>query len=188
MERLRTTFDSIMPEACCTSVQLHLQVPPETFAAAWNAAQAMAGAQVALGANSPFLFGRELWPRPASRCSSRPPTPARRSSRRRACGRGCGSGSAGSPRRCDLFEENLRYFTALLPVSADEDPEKVLAEGGVPHLPELRLHNGTVYRWNRPVYDVARGKPHLRVENRVLPAGPTVRRRAGQRRVLLRAA
>jgi hypothetical protein len=73
----------------------------------------------------------------------------------------------------DLFEENVKFFRALLPVTSDEDPEKVLAEGGVPHLPELRLHNGTVYRWNRPVYDVARGKPHLRVENRVLPAGPT---------------
>jgi hypothetical protein len=55
-----------------------------------------------------------------------------------------------------------------------EDPAEALADGRVPHLPELRLHNGTVYRWNRPVYDVARGKPHLRVENRVLPAGPTV--------------
>ena len=50
----------------------------------------------------------------------------------------------------------------------------MLDAGGVPALAELRLHNGTVYRWNRPVYDVVRGKPHLRVENRVLPAGPTV--------------
>jgi hypothetical protein len=57
----------------------------------------------------------------------------------------------------------------------DEDPEDVLAAGGVPQLSELRLHNGTVYRWNRPVYDIsAEGKPHVRVENRVLPAGPTV--------------
>ena len=74
----------------------------------------------------------------------------------------------------DLFEENLRYFPALLPVVEDEEPEEVLAAGGTPALRELRLHNGTVYRWNRPVYDVVDGRPHLRVENRVLPAGPTV--------------
>jgi hypothetical protein len=74
----------------------------------------------------------------------------------------------------DLFEENVRYFPALLPVCDDEDPEAALEAGEPPRLAELRLHNGTVYRWNRPVYDVSRGRPHLRVENRVLPAGPTV--------------
>jgi hypothetical protein len=74
----------------------------------------------------------------------------------------------------DLFEENSRYFPALLPISSDEDPVAVLDGGGVPQLDELRLHNGTIYRWNRPVYDVSGDSPHLRVENRVLPAGPTV--------------
>jgi gamma-glutamyl:cysteine ligase YbdK (ATP-grasp superfamily) len=74
----------------------------------------------------------------------------------------------------DLFEENVRYFPALLPVLSDEDPAAVLAEGGTPTLDELRLHNGTIYRWNRPIYAVVDGVPHLRVENRVLPAGPTV--------------
>ena len=74
----------------------------------------------------------------------------------------------------DLFEENVRYFPALLPITEEEDPLAVLEAGGVPTLPELRLHNGTIYRWNRPVYDIAGGVPHLRVENRVLAAGPTV--------------
>jgi gamma-glutamyl:cysteine ligase YbdK (ATP-grasp superfamily) len=74
----------------------------------------------------------------------------------------------------DLFEENVRYFPALLPITEDEDPLAVLEAGGTPALHELRLHNGTVYRWNRPVYDVVDGTPHLRVENRVLAAGPTV--------------
>jgi hypothetical protein len=64
----------------------------------------------------------------------------------------------------DLFEENSRYFPALLPISSDEDPVAVLDSGGVPHLDELRLHNGTIYRWNRPVYDISGGSPHLRVE------------------------
>ena len=74
----------------------------------------------------------------------------------------------------DLFEENVRYFPALLPITDDEDPLQVLEEGGVPGLHELRLHNGTIYRWNRPIYDIADGSPHLRVENRLLAAGPTV--------------
>ena len=74
----------------------------------------------------------------------------------------------------DLFEENVRYFPALLPVVEEEDPMAVLESGGAPKLQELRLHNGTIYRWNRPIYDIARGRPHLRVENRVLPAGPTI--------------
>jgi len=74
----------------------------------------------------------------------------------------------------DLFEENARYFPALLPETDDENPVEALESGDTPALAELRLHNGTVWRWNRPVYDVVDGVPHLRIENRVLPAGPTV--------------
>ena len=87
----------------------------------------------------------------------------------------------------DLFEENLRFFPALLPLSEDEDPVEVLERGDAPELAELTLHNGTVYRWNRPVYAVVDGKPHLRVENRVLPGRADRDRRDRQRRVLLRA-
>jgi hypothetical protein len=74
----------------------------------------------------------------------------------------------------DLFEENIRYFPALLPICEDEDPVAVLDTGASPLLAEMSLHNGTIYRWNRPVYSVVDGRPHLRVENRVLPAGPTI--------------
>src|SRR5262249_53630463 len=74
----------------------------------------------------------------------------------------------------DLFEENVRYFPFLLPELDDEDPMAALAAGRTPKLAELRLHNGTVWRWNRPVYDLVDDVPHVRVEDRVLPAGPTV--------------
>ena len=117
---------------------------------------------------------RSCGARRGSRCSSRPPTPDRRSSRSRACARGCGSASGWITSIFDLFEENVRYFPSLLPVCDDEDPLETLERGDVPRLGELRLHNGTIYRWNRPIYDVVRDQPHLRVENRVLPAGPTV--------------
>jgi len=137
-DRLVADFDTIIPEAACTSMQLHLQVSPDDFASYWNAAQCLAGVQLAVGANSPFLLGSRL-----------------------------------ITSILDLFSENARYFPGLMPLTHDSDPLADLEAGRVPGLDELRLHNGTIWRWNRPVYDISDGSPHVRVENRVLPAGPT---------------
>jgi gamma-glutamyl:cysteine ligase YbdK (ATP-grasp superfamily) len=173
-ERLLTHVNTIMPEAACTSVQFHLQVSPEAFGSYWNAAQAVAGIQVALAANSPYLFGRELWretriPLFEQVTDTRPEELQQQGVRPRVW-----FGERWITSVFDLFEENIRYFPALLPLREDEDPEAALDRGEAPQLAELTLHNGTVYRWNRPVYAVHDGRPHLRVENRVLPAGPTV--------------
>jgi hypothetical protein len=154
VERLSTYADTIAPEAACTSVQLHQQVRPENFAACWNAAQAIAGVQVAIGANSPFFFGRELWRETRialfeQATDTRPEELKAQGVRPRVW-----FGERWITSIFDLFEENVRYFPALLPVCEDEDPERTLDGGGVPQLGELRLHNGTVYRWNRPIYDV----------------------------------
>ncbi|MGW1029552.1 glutamate--cysteine ligase [Streptomyces sp. NPDC002577] len=174
VEHLVCTSASIAPEAACTSVQLHLQVTPQRFADVWNAAQAVAAVQIAVCANSPFLFGRELWresrvPLFLQSTDTRPPELQAQGVRPRTW-----FGERWINDAYELFEENLKYFPALLPLPDGEDPLSVLDEGGVPRLAELVLHNGTVYRWNRPVYGIADGVPHLRVENRVLPAGPTV--------------
>jgi gamma-glutamyl:cysteine ligase YbdK (ATP-grasp superfamily) len=174
VERLSTQADTIAPEAACTSVQFHLQVSPQDYAPNWNAAQCLAGVQLALGANSPFLFGKELWRETRvalfeQATDTRPEELKAQGVRPRVW-----FGERWITSVFDQFEENVRYFPALLPVCDDEDPVEVLARGDTPRLAELRMHNGTIYRWNRPVYDVYRGKPHLRVENRVLPAGPTV--------------
>src|SRR5690606_1797838 len=173
-EQLRTTTDSIGPEAAGTSVQCHLQVAPDTFAAYWNASQAIAGVQVALAANAPYLFGRQLWQE--TRIALFEQATDTRSDELKAQGvrPRAWFGERWISSIFDLFEENVRYYPPLLPICEDEDPVAVLEAGGVPRLGELRLHNGTVYRWNRPVYDVMDGRPHLRVENRVLPSGPTV--------------
>jgi gamma-glutamyl:cysteine ligase YbdK (ATP-grasp superfamily) len=174
VERLEVTSASIAPEAACTSLQMHLQVTPARFAQVWNAAQAMAAVQVAVGANSPFLFGRELWR------ETRPPLFEQATDTRPEELKAQGVrplawfGERWVDSVLDLFEENVRFFPSLLPICDDEDPQRVLDSGGVPALSELVLHNGTIYRWNRPVYGVVDGVPHLRVENRVLPAGPTV--------------
>jgi gamma-glutamyl:cysteine ligase YbdK (ATP-grasp superfamily) len=174
VERLLTYVDNITPEAACTSVQCHLQVSPESFGSYWNAAQAVAGPQVALAANSPFLFGRELWRETRitlfeQATDTRPDELKLQGVRPRVW-----FGERWITSVFDLFEENLRFFPALLPLVEDEDPGAALDRGKAPHLAELTLHNGTIYRWNRPVYAVVDGVPHLRVENRVLPAGPTV--------------
>jgi hypothetical protein len=173
-DHLQAFADSIAPESACTSTQFHIQVAPDSFAGYWNASQAIAAAQVAVGANSPYLFGRRLWAETRialfeQATDTRPDELKAQGVRPRVW-----FGERWITSICDLFEENVRYFPPLLPLSDDEDPMEVFSAGGVPHLGELRLHNGTVYRWNRPVYDVTDGRPHLRVENRVLPAGPTV--------------
>jgi len=173
-ERLLTYTNTILPESACTSVQLHLQVVPGEFAAHWNAAQCLAGVQVALAANSPFLLGKALWqetriPLFQQATDTRAPELRNQGVQPRVW-----FGERWITSIFDLFEENVRYFSPLLPETEDEDPLAVLDAGGAPSLAELRLHNGTVWRWNRPIYDVVDGVPHLRIENRVLPAGPTV--------------
>lgn len=173
-EALTTEFDTILPEAACTSVQLHLQVAPEDFASYWNSAQAIAGVQVALAANSPFFAGKALWhetriPLFEQATDTRPQELKNQGVRPRVW-----FGERWITSIFDLFEENSRYFPALLPVCSEEDPKAVLAAGGTPELSELRMHNGTVYRWNRPIYDSAGDGHHLRLENRVLPAAPSV--------------
>ena len=174
IERLTTVATSLAPESACTSVQLHLQVDPNQFAPTWNAAQALAGPQLAMGANSPYFFGQELWRETrielfAQSTDTRSPELRNQGVRPRVW-----FGERWITSIFDLFEENVRYFPALLPEIAEEDPQEVFEAGRAPTLHELRLHNGTVYRWNRPVYDLVEGTPHVRVENRVLPAGPTV--------------
>ena len=173
-ERLVTHADSVAPESACTSVQFHLQVAPDTFARYWNASQAVAGLQIAVGANAPYLWGKQLWAETRialfeQATDTRPDELKAQGVRPRVW-----FGERWITSIFDLFEENVRFFSALLPLIEDEDPVAVLERGDTPELGELRLHNGTIYRWNRPIYDVVRGRPHLRVENRVLPAGPTV--------------
>src|SRR3954468_19649960 len=174
VETLETTTDSIVPEAACTSTQFHVQTSPDDFAAYWNASQIVSAIQVALCANAPYLLGRELWRETRIPLFEQSTDTRAEELKAQGVRPRVWFGERWINSVFDLFEENVRYFPALLPVSDDEDPLAVLESGGTPRRAELRLHNGTIYRWNRPVYDVAGGVPHLRVENRLLAAGPTV--------------
>ncbi|AKU16937.1 glutamate-cysteine ligase family protein [Luteipulveratus mongoliensis] len=173
-EQLATYADSIAPESACTSVQLHLQVQPSEFAAHWNAAQALSSVQLAIGANSPFFFGKQLWHESRVELFQQATDTRSIELKNQGVRPRVWFGERWITSIFDLFEENVRYFPSLLPETSDEDPVALLEAGKAPQLSELRLHNGTVYRWNRPIYDIVKGRPHLRVENRVLPAGPTI--------------
>lgn len=173
-EVLNHDFEDIAPESSCTSMQLHLQVSPERFAEAWNASQAIAGVQAALSANSPLFLGRKVWhesriPVFAQAIETRPPELIAQGVRPRVW-----FGERWITSIFDLFEENVRYFPALLPESREESGSPIM-RGQAPALHYLNLHNGTVWRWNRPIYAPSSdGLAHVRVENRLLPAGPTV--------------
>ncbi|HKJ11746.1 MAG TPA: glutamate--cysteine ligase [Ornithinimicrobium sp.] len=172
-EQVVQYFETIGPLSGCTSVQLHQQVTPQDFPTYWNAASVISGIQIAMGANSPYLFGKRLWaetrvPLFSQMVDTRSEELKHQGVRPRAY-----FGRHWITSIFDLFEENVNCFPALLPEASDEDPVKTLHEGHTPDLSELKLHNGTVWRWNRPIYDNANGMPHLRVENRVLPAGPS---------------
>lgn len=173
VESLDAHYDSIAPEAVNTSVQFHLQLTPHQFSRYWNAAQAIAGLQLAAGANSPYLFGSRLWAETRIVLFEQATDTRSRELRVQGVRPRTFFGEKWIGSVTDLFEENLRYFPPLLPVLDEEDPVTTMAADDVPRLAELRLHNGTVYRWNRPVYDISDGVAHLRVENRVVPAGPT---------------
>ena len=167
-------FEGIAPESACTSIQLHLQVAPNRFASAWNAAQAIAGAQVALSANSPLFLGHRVWH------ESRIPVfkQAMDTRTKELINQGVrprvwfGDGWITSV--FDLFEENVRYFSPLLPEGRTEAGKEEM-QGNNPGLHYLNLQNGTIWRWNRPIYDPNGELSHIRLENRLLPAGPTVK-------------
>jgi hypothetical protein len=162
-------------EGANTSFQLHLRVAPADFAATYNAAQLATPVALALGTNSPVFLGHRLWEetrialfkksmdvRDLDVLRWRPPA-------RVSYGHGWVREGA-----LELFRESVALFPPLMPMCGDEDAAAVAGSGGVPALDELRLHQGTVWRWNRAIYDADDGG-HLRIEFRALPAGPTPR-------------
>lgn len=176
IDELLVKHDSPLLEACNTSFQVHLQVHPSQFVKLYNIAQALAGPVIAIGANSPIVFGKRLWHESRialfqqsidTRASSEH---LRQRSPRVQFGEGWLEGSI-----LEIYRDDLARFRALLAADKKENSLALIKQGKVPKLNALQVFNSTVYRWNRPCYGIsANGKPHLRIENRVLPAGPTV--------------
>lgn len=173
-EPLAVDWNDVTAEGANTSLQIHLRVDPGRFADLYNAAQLATAPVLAVSGNSPLFLGHRLWheTRVALCKQSTDPRPAALGSRRAPSRIGLGFGWV---RRgaLELFREGVALHPPLLPIVPAEDPRAVVAAGGVPELAALRLHNGTIYSWNRPVYDPD-GGGHLRIEMRALPAGPTI--------------
>ena len=175
IDELETVHDTVMFEACNTSFQVHFQVAPNEFARLYNIAQVVAAPVLAAAVNSPVLFGKRLWRETRVALFQR--SIDDRSTVRQARGHRSrvSFGEAWIDKSVlEIYREDIARFRVLISAEIDEDPLEVLAKGGTPNLKALCMHNGTIYRWNRACYGVGNGKPHLRIENRVLPAGPTV--------------
>ncbi len=167
VEHLHVTHRDVMLESAATSFQLHLQVAPQHAVRAYNLCCILSAPMVALAANSPFLFGKDLWDEtriplfeqavPVGGYDGAAFGPIRRVT--------FGSGYARQS-LLECFQENLQHYPIMLPVELLGDPAA---------LHHLRLHNGTIWRWNRPLigFDET-GRPHLRIEHRVIPSGPTI--------------
>lgn len=176
LDELLLKHGSPLLEACNTSFQVHLQVTPAEFVKLYNISLVLAGPVMAVASNSPIVFGRRLWHESRialfqqaldTRTSHEH---LRERSPRVSFGRDWLEDSI-----LDIYREDIARFRPLLSADIEEDSLAMIAEGKVPKLRALQVHNSTVYRWNRPCYGVSdNGKPHLRIENRVLPSGPTV--------------
>lgn len=166
--------DNVMLESCNTSFQVHFQAGPEEFARLYNVAQLVAAPVLAAACNSPLLFGKRLW-RETRIALFQQSVDTR------------GSGTAIREKHprvsfghrwlddsvLEIFHDDIARFRVLIDTEVDEDPFEAIEAGRAPSLKALRLHNGTIYRWNRACYGVHEGQAHLRIENRVLPSGPT---------------
>lgn len=175
LDELQISHDNVMMESCNTSFQVHFQTSPAEFASHYNMAQAITAPVLAAAVNSPLLFGHRLWQETRVALFQHSIDSRSRTQLAR-----------GQPTRVsfgdrwlknsvvELFHDQISRFRPIMITQPDEDPFQLLARGETPLLSALRMHNGTVWRWNRACYGVADGIAHLRIENRALPSGPTV--------------
>ena len=175
VNELSITHDSILFEACNTSFQLHLQIDPSDFISSYNWSQAISGPVLSICANSPLLLGRELWSETRialfhQSIDTRNISLALKDEMPRV---GFGSKwASGSP--ASIYKDSISQYKVILSKDIGQSSLKMLEKGQIPKLKALNLHNGTIYPWNRACYGVGNGKPHLRIENRYIPSGPTV--------------
>lgn len=171
-DHLRVACDDVTFEGANTSMQIHLRVAPRDFADVFNAAQIASAPVLAACGNSPIFLGCRLWEETRVALFRQSVDDREHGEAWRPARVSFGQGWVREG-ALELFAESVALHEPLLPVIGDEDPLACVRNGGVPQLDELRLHNGTVWSWNRPVYDPADGG-HLRIELRSLPGGPSI--------------
>ncbi|WP_111683234.1 CBS domain-containing protein [Winogradskyella tangerina] len=175
VDELNLIHDNVMLEACNTSFQTHLQIHPDEFVEKYNWAQAIAGPVLSICTNSPIIFGRELWAETrialfTQSIDTRANSFIHKEKQSRVSfGADWEKGTV-----TDIFRDHISRFRSLLASDEHDDSLEKLENGEIPKLRALQLHNGTVYKWNRVCYGVGGGKPHLRIECRYIPSGPTL--------------
>lgn len=176
IDELLVRHDSPLLEACNTSFQVHLQVSPADYSHYYNTALALTGPIIAIAANSPIVFGRRLWHE--SRIALFQQALDVRTTHdhlRERSPRVSFGNSWIDHSVLDIFREDLARFRVLISSDTEEDAIDMIKQGKTPKLQALQVHNSTIYRWNRPCYGISpNGQPHLRIENRVIPAGPSL--------------
>ena len=175
VDELAIKHQSVLFEGCNTSFQIHLQIEPSEFAEQYNWAQAIAGPVLASATNSPLLLGKELWSETRIALFRQSIDIRGASYQIRQKEPRVNFGKHWLKKSItEIYKEDISRFTMLLYKVIEEESLEQVKNGSIPDLTALKIHNGTVYRWNRPCYGVKDGVAHLRIENRYLPSGPTV--------------
>lgn len=175
IDELSITHDSVLAEACNTSFQMHLQISPDDFISSYNWAQVISGPVLSVCTNSPLLLGKELWSETRialfqQSIDTRNASYALKDRQARVTiGNQWASGNA-----ADIFKNDAALYEMLITPDTVEDSLLKLQNGETPELAALKLHNSTIYRWNRACYGINEGNAHLRIENRYIPAGPSI--------------
>ena len=175
LDELQLTHDNIMMESCNTSFQIHFQSNAKEFANHYNIAQAITAPVLAVAVNSPLLFGQRLWQETRVALFQHSTDERSRSQLARNQPTRVSFGDRWLENSVvELFHDQISRFRPIMITQPDENPFDILARGETPLLSALRMHNGTVWRWNRACFGVIAGVAHLRIENRALPSGPTL--------------
>jgi len=174
VDELLLAHTNILFEACNTSFQAHLQLEAAEFVDAYNWAQAIAGPVLAIATNSPLLFGRELWAETRITLFQQSVDMRRRQHHLRERQQRVSFGHQWIRSITEVYKDDISRYPLIFLSDIEKDSLHELQNGRIPELKALRIHNGTIWKWNRPCYGILDGRANLRIENRYLPAGPTV--------------
>lgn len=174
VDELILTHNNILFEACNTSFQCHYQVEPDEFTDMYNWAQMLSGPVLSIACNSPLLIGKQLWSETRIPLFQQSIDTRGKGYHLREREQRVTLGNRWIKSVSDVYKNDIARHTLLFLTDIEHDSLETLKKGEIPNLKALQLHNGTIYKWNRPCYGVLDGVPHLRIENRYLPSGPTV--------------
>lgn len=176
VDEFSDTHDSPMFESCNTSFQLHYQVNPDNIVDLYNYSLLISAPLIASAVNSPFLMGKQLWKETRIALFEQSLDTRNREHNPRDITSRVFFGNRWLRNSViELYQDNIARFKPIVGADFDENPAELIRNGQVPRLRALDLFNGTIWCWNRVCYGISEGKPHLRIENRVLPSGPTVK-------------